>query len=116
MAGYFGNPVSRYAVQGSCKSNQANWTPLRVGTTNLKGRQWIEIQVRGTTALALTYANRNSDGTFTTPTVSAHHTIIIPRNSIKGMPLSDDVTLYGRSVNKIGSAAGGTKVVVAEFA
>ena|SRR3990167_2375185 len=116
MANFFGNPVARHVVQGSCKANQSTWTPMRVGPTNLAGRQWVELQVRGTTALALAYANRNLDGTFTTPTVSGHHTIIIPRNAIKIIPVSDDVTIYGRSVNKIASNAGGTKVVVAEFA
>lgn len=116
MANFFGNPVARHVVQGSCKANQSTWTPIRVGATNLVGRQWVELQVRGTTALAIAYANINADGTFTTPTVSGHHTIIIPRNSIKVIPVSDSVTIYGRSVNKIGSTAGGCKVVVAEFA
>ena len=76
----------------------------------------MELQVRGTTALALAYATVNLDGSYTTPTVSGHHTIIIPRNAIKIIPVSDSVTVYGRAVNKIGSNAGGTKVVVAEFA
>lgn len=116
MATFFGTTVARYAVQGSCKANQSTWTPMRVGATNLAGRQWLELQVRGTTALALTYANVNADGTFTTPTVSGHHAIIIPANSIKVIPVSDSVTVYGRSVNKVASNAGGCKVVVAEFA
>jgi|SRR3990167_2484521 len=115
MANFFGNPVAKHVVQGSCKANVSTWTPLRVGATNLEGRQWMEIQVRGTTALALAYATKNLDGTFTTPTVSGHHTIIIPRNAIKVIPVADNVTVYGRSVNKIASNAGGCKVVVAEF-
>lgn len=115
MANFFGNPIARHVVQGAVRANQANWTPIRVGTSNLVGRQWLELQVRGTTALALEFANKNADGTFTTPTNSAHTTMIIPRNSIKQIPLSEDVTLYGRSVNKIGSNAGGCKVVVAEY-
>lgn len=115
MANFFGNPVARNVIQGSCRANAATWTPMRVGATNLPGRQWVELQVRGTTALAIAYANRNADGTFTTPTVSGHHTIIIPRNAIKIIPVSDDVTIYGRSVNKMASNAGGCKVVVAEF-
>lgn len=116
MANFFGTAVAKHVVQGSCKANQSTWTPLRVGATNLEGRQWLELQVRGTTALAIAYASKNLDGTFTTPTVSGHHTIIIPRNSIKVIPVGDTVTVYGRSVNKIASTAGGCKVVVAEFA
>jgi hypothetical protein len=116
MANFYGNPVARYVVQGSCKMNVANWIPIRVGATNLARRQWLELQVRGTTALAIAYANKNLNGTFTTPTVSGHHTIIIPRNAIKIIPVSDDVTVYGRAVNKIASNAGGCKIVVAEFA
>ena len=116
MANFFGTTIARYVVQGSCKANQSTWTPMRVGATNLVGRQWVELQVRGTTALAIAFANVNADGTFTTPTVSGHHTIIIPRNAIKIFPVSDSVTIYGRSVNKMASNAGGCKVVVAEFA
>ncbi len=116
MSNFFGNPVARSVSQGAAKANESTWTPLRVGATNKKDRQWMEIQVRGTTALAIAYADRNLNGTFTTPTYSAHSTIIIPRNAIKVIPVSDDVTVYGRSVNKIASNAGGCKVVVAEFA
>lgn len=116
MSNFFGNPVARSVSYGASKANANTWTPIRAGSTNLKNRQWVEFQVRGTTALALAYATRNVDGTFTTPTHSAHTAIIIPRNSIKIIPVSDDVTVYGRSVNKMASAAGGCKVVVAEFA
>jgi len=116
MSNFFGNPVARSVFQSTSKVNANTWTPIRVGLTNLKNRQWMEIQVRGTTALAIEYANVNADGTFTTPTNTAHSTIIIPRNAIKVIPVSDDVTVYGRSVNKMGSTAGGCKIVVAEFA
>lgn len=116
MANSFGNPVARYVIQGACRMNQANWTAIQVGTTPLSNRQWIQFQVRGTTALAVTFANRNANGTFTTPTVSGHQTMIYPRNAVIELPISEDVTVYGRSVNKIASTAGGCKVVVAEFA
>ena len=115
MAGFLGNAVARYVVQGKVKAFTATWNAARVGTTNLAGRQWIDIQVRGSTALALAYANRNIDGTFTTPTNSAHNCKIIPRNTIYSEPLSDDVTLYVRAVNKVASNAGGCVVVVAEY-
>lgn len=112
----FGNQIAKYVTQGSCRANVSTWSPLQVGTSPLQERKWLEIQVRGTTALAIAYANKNSDGTFTTPTVSGHHTIIIPANSIKVIPVGDAVTVYGRAVNKVASNAGGCKVVVAEFA
>ena len=117
MAGFFGNPVANTVTTGKCNMNGATWVPIRANSTrNLEGRQWIEFQVRGTTALAIMYAKKNLDGTFTTPTCSAHTAIIIPRTSIKVIPVSDAITVYGRTVNKIASNAGGCAVVVAEFA
>lgn len=115
MSGFMGNPVARYVAQGKIKALTGSWAAARVGSSNLIGRQWLDIQVRGTTALALTYVNKNADGSFTTPTNSAHNCKIIPRNTIWSEPLSDDVTLYVRAVNKVGTTAGGCIVVVTEY-
>ena len=112
----YGNQVAKHVVQGTCKVNEASWSPIQVGSSPLEGRQWLEFQVRGTPALAIAYATKNLDGSYTTPTFSGHFGIVIPANSIKVIPVADNVTVYGRSVNKVGSTAGGTKIVVAEFA
>ena len=114
----YGNAVCKYVREGRAKVGPSAWVPLvSSGTTPLSNRQWIEIQHRGQGALALAYANINSDGTtFTTPTHSAQASKIIPANSIKVEPLTDKVNLYGRFVGKAGTSAGGTKVIVTEYA
>lgn len=126
MAGFYGNPVARTVRNGMCKVGPGAWTQLTssstAGTstrTNLAGRQWLELQVRGNAALAITYTCKSLDGAnfaTTVPTYNAHVAKIIPANSIKAEPLSDDVMMWGRSITKAGATAGGVKVVVTEYA
>ena len=79
-------------------------------------RQWIKIQPRGTDniRMAIKYANRNADGTFTTPTDTAHDAIVYPSTIILEEPISDDVRIYARAVQN-GGSRGGFKVVCAEY-
>ena len=116
MAYQRGNTVASYVTNGSVKVGQGAWVRLCANSaTILPNREWIEIQVRGPMALAITYTNVNADGTFTSPTYNANHAKIIPANSIKGEPLSQKVMMWGRAVAKVGSSAGGVKVVVTEY-
>jgi len=115
MAGFFGNAVARNVVQGNVFCTVSTWTPLRVGAANQVNRQWMRIQVRGTSSLALKYSNINADGTFTAAAGSAHDSPILPARSVHMEALSDTVTLYGRAVNKAGSTGGGVRVTVTEY-
>ena len=126
MAGFNGNPVARTVRNGMCRVGPGAWTQLTSsqlsGNTTreiLDKRQWLELQVRGNAALAIAYTCRSLDGAnfaTTAPTYNAHVAKIIPANSIKTEPLSDDVMMWGRSITKAGATAGGVKVVVTEYA
>jgi len=111
----YGNNISRQVRNGIAKVSPT-WTRLlATGTTPMPGRQWIEIQARGTTAIAIGYSNKGSDGLFAEPSYNAHSAKIIPTNAFKGEPLGDSVMMWGRAVNKVTSAAGGCKVIVTEY-
>lgn len=112
-----GNPIANSASQAAVGCVTTAWTALQVGSSPLSGRQWIEIQVRGRSALALAFANRNNTNAadFTTPTDSIRNTIIIPAASIKVIPVGDGVAVYGRVVPKAGSTQTSVKVVVVEY-
>lgn len=125
MSGFFGNPVARNVRQGIARVNVSTWSPIHSGLNagaggadigELPNRQWIKIQPRGsnTIRIALKYANRNLDGTFTTPTSSAHDAIVYPTTSIIEEPISDDVRVFARAVQN-GGSSGGFKCVVAEY-
>lgn len=127
MPGFLGNPVARTVRNGLCKVGPGAWTQLtsshlggNATRTNLAGRQWLELQVRGASALAITYTCRSLDGAnyaTTVPAYNAHVAKIIPANTIKGEPLSDDVMMWGRSIVKAGASnQGGLKVIVTEYA
>lgn len=120
MAGFFGNPVARNVRQGICKVNVSTWSPIHsavaTGGSELPGRQWIKFQGRGADniRLAIRYVNKNADGTFTTPTVTAHDAIVYPSMVVLEEPISDDVRIYARAVQN-GGSAGGFKVVAVEY-
>lgn len=121
MAGFNGNAVARYVRQGICKVNVSTWSPIHSGLTQglneLPNRQWIKFQGRGqdNIRMAIKYANRNLDGTFTTPTSTAHDAIVYPSMAVIEEPISDDVRVFARAVQN-GGSAGGFKVVCAEYA
>lgn len=110
-----GSPHAKFASQAAVGVNTTAWTALQVGSTPLDQRLWVELQVRGRSALALAYANKAGDGTFTTPTDSIRNTKIIPAASFKVEPLGDSVALYGRVVPKAGSTQTSVKVIVTEY-
>ena len=127
MPGLHGNPVARTVRNGLCKVGPGAWTQLtssqlggNVVRTNLADRQWLQLQVRGASALCLTYTCRSLDGASyatTVPAYNAQVAKIIPANTIWQEPLSDDVMLWGRSIVKAGASnQGGLKVIVTEYA
>lgn len=116
MSGFYGNNIARLSRIGIAKVGPGSWTPLVAsGTSSLPGRQWIKVQVKGRNALAVTYKNKGTDGSFTAPTESAHVSVVYPANSIFVDPIGDSIMAYGRSLAKAGSTDGGLRVIVAEF-
>lgn len=117
MAGFFGNPVARHVSTAAVFCPTGSWVALRADSANKPNRQWIKIQPKGrdTIGLAIRYVNKNSDGTFTTPTSNAHPDFIYPSTVIIEEPISEDVTVFGRAAQR-GGSSGGLKVIVAEFA
>ena len=115
MAHQHGNAVAHSAHEGAVWAATGRWTALQIGSAPLAGREWVEIQVKGPTALAIAYANKNADGTFTTPTDGTSNHMVIPANSIKVLPIGNGVTAYGRAVSKAGTTATGSKIIVVEF-
>lgn len=121
MAMRFGNPVASNVRMGAVRCLTGSWTAVHTGGTGgtnveLPGRQWIKFQGRGsdTIRMAVAYVNRAADGTFTTPTYTAHHAIVYPSMSVIEEPISDDVRIFVRAVQN-GGTSGGMKVVVVEY-
>lgn len=121
MAGFNGNPVARNVRMGAVACLTGSWAAVHTGATDgtareLPNRQWVKFQGRGsdTMRIAVAYVNRNADGTFTTPTYTAHHAIVYPSMAVIEEPIGDNVRVFVRAV-KNGSTAGGLKVVVVEY-
>lgn len=114
----YGNIVAGYVENGIARVGPGGWTALIASssrTVPLARRQWIRIQAKGRNALALLYANKNADGTFTAPTETAHRAVTYPGNSVIIEPLGDTVMVYGRCIAKAGSTDGGLRVIVTEY-
>lgn len=116
MAANYGNATANGVVQGTVFANVSTWTPVRVGTANLRGRQWVKIQAQGrdTIRLAILYVGKNTDGTFPTPTAKAYGAFKIPGTALFVEPIGPDITIFVRAVQN-GGSSGGIKCVVAEF-
>ena len=120
MAGLYGDFAAKYVVQGAVNVITSAWTPLRVGSTNLEDRRHVRIFVRGKigSAVALAYANKNEDGTFTTPTTATADirlTTVLPGNSLYTEPLSDKVTVYGKLLDKVANTDSSVRVIITEY-
>lgn len=119
MAGFLGNPVARNVRMGAVACLTGSWAAVHSGGASgseLQNRQWIKFQPRGrdTIRMAVKYVNRNADGTFTTPTDSAHGAFVYPSMVVLEEPISDDVRVFIRAVQN-GGTSGGMKVIVAEY-
>ncbi len=101
------------------------WTALQVGSTPKKGRRHLQIQVKAGPggACALQFADASYTGsnkgkgtaTFTTPTDAAKGSITYPGNSIVWLPVSDNVTVYGRLVQKKGFTDNSVQIAIVEY-
>lgn len=119
MAMSHGTPLARNVRMGAVACLTGSWAAVHTGGsggTELPGRQWIKFQARGrdTIRLAVAYVNKNADGTFTTPTYTAHHAVVYPSMVVLEEPISEDVRVFVRAVQN-GGSSGGMKVVVVEY-
>lgn len=115
MAIHEGNPIGRYKTHGTTWIVEGQWRALHNGSAPLVGRQWVLMQIKSGTACAFQFVNRNTDGTFTTPTDNANDHVIFPANAVEVFPVGDSIAVYGRSVSKAGSTATGGKIAFVEF-
>ena len=116
---YYGEGVARTVRQGAVNVTISAWTPLvYTGSTPLQGRRHVKIFVRGKVgaALALEYASKNADGTFTTPTTDIRLVTVYPGNSIIIEPVGDAVNIYGKMLKKVGNTDSSVRVVITEYA
>lgn len=104
MAGSYNDSVAKTVRQGAVGIVATRWTALQADSTlgNLTPRRHLRIQLKSNPggAMAIAYAPKNSDGTFTTPTDSVKLVTIMPGNTTWIEPVSDVVTVYGRLVKK----------------
>jgi len=117
----YGESVVNHVIEGQVWCTNSGWTALQVGSSPLKGRKRLEFQVKGPTGLGIAYVSKSNPasgvpgtGTFTTPTGTTAGHVVIPANSIRQLPVGDEVTVYGRAHAKAGSTATGSKVVIVE--
>lgn len=118
MAGLYGDFVAKTVQQGSLSLRTTEWTPLIVGSAPLEGRRHVRIQVQANPggAVALAYAPRNADRTFTTPTQTVGSSTIMAGNTTWIEPVGDVVQMYGKLVKKAGYTSDYAHVVITEFA
>lgn len=126
MAGLYGDFTAKTIQQGDVAITVSAWVPLvsggsggvTTGVTPLAGRRQLRVQAKSNPggALALTYASKNADGTFTTPTTSVKVATIMPGNTTWVEPIGDAVQIYGRLVKKKGFTSGSIRVIVTEYA
>ena len=118
MSSLYGDFVAKNVVQGKIAITTANWTPLKVGSAPLKDRRQIRLQMKSNPggAMAIAYAQKNLDGTFTTPTSAVKGSTVYPGNSFVVEPLGDAVMVYGRLVKKKAFSANSITVAITEFA
>ena len=119
----YGNVVAGSMEEGIAKVGPGDWTRLNARSSNqdttdrgnLANRKWIELQFRSIGALAISYTNKNNDGTFSKPNHNAHIGTIYPANSIIEKPIGENIMMWGRLVNKANASVGGAKINVVEF-
>lgn len=126
MAGHFGDSIAKTVAQGDVTVVATSWMPLTssgtsgvtTGTLPLSSRRQVRYQLKSNPggAIAIQYAQKNADGTFTTPTTSVKLCTIYPGNSTIVEPLGDSVQLFAKLVKKKGFTSDSIRVIVTEYA
>lgn len=126
MTNHYGAVPNNDVNQSKVRIDTANWTALQVGSVPQNNRRHVRIFPKSVVggAVGLAYAvgvkstnptTRQTDVTFTTPTDDVGAVTIVPGGTLHVEPLGDNVCLYGRLINKAGSALGSVDVIVTEF-
>lgn len=126
MAGIYGDFAARTVSQGDVTITASAWVPLTssgssgitTGTTPITARRHIRLNIKSNPggALAIAYAQKNLDGTFTTPTTSVKLVTVYPGNTTVVEPIGDSVQVFGKLVKKKGFTDDSIRVIVTEFA
>lgn len=126
MAGAYNDNVARKVIQGDVAVVATAWVPLTAsgsggvttGTTPLANRRHVRFQIKANPggALAVQYVEKNSSGTFTTPTTASVKTsTVFPGNTMIVEPIGDSVQIFGRLVKKKGFTFNSIRVIVTEY-
>lgn len=125
MTNHYGETPAREVNQTVVQVDTSQWIALQVGSAPQNNRRHVEVFPKSVVggALGLAYANgvvtNNNRGVsstaFTTPTDIVGNVALIPGGTLHAIPLGDNVTLYGRLINKAGATLGSVRVVVTEF-
>ena len=127
MAGNYGDYVAKTVKQGQVALVTTEFRPLvanttvangdTTGLTPMKDRRHVRYQVKGApgNTLALAYASKNADGTYTTPTDAVSNCTQVAGNSTLVEPISDTVQVFGKLANKAGESTASVRVVVTEM-
>lgn len=119
MAGQYGDFTAGTVSQGAVTIVATSWTPLvSSGSSPLAGRRHVRLFARSKTGstIALAYAQKNSDGTFTTPTTDIRLATVYPGGTVLVEPVSDKVQVYGRLLKKAAVTDSSARIVVTEYA
>lgn len=100
MGMQYGNVVAKTVSQGKVDIT-GSWTALRVGSSNLANRKWIEIYNRSAYKIFLSVDDSSAN---------VRYVKAIAAGDYKIEPLASNLTLYGRT------AGSGARVIVTEYA
>ena len=127
MANY-GDAVARTISQGTVTVVATAWIPLTstgtagvtTNTLPMQQRRHIRYQIKANPggAMAVTYVQKNLDGTFTTPgtSTSVKACTVFPGNTAVVEPIGDAIQVFGKLVKKKGFSFSSISVVVTEMA
>lgn len=128
MAGLYGDSVAKTVQQGQVAAVTTAWRPLvanitvsngdTTGLTPLKGRRHVRYQLKSALkdTIALAYAPKNADGTFTTPTDGVKNCTMVNGGGTLVEPIGDSVNVYAKLMPKAGSSTTSIRVIVTEYA
>lgn len=126
MANHYGETPAKDVNQTKIQVATNGFTALQVGSAPQNNRRHIRIYPKSIAggAIGLAYANgvntvnpttRQKQTSFTTPTDAIADLTLIPGGVLHAEPLGDNVTIFGRLINKAGATLNRVDVIVTEF-
>lgn len=126
MSGLYGDFVAKTVKQGDVAITTSAWVPLVSGfdpsnlTAPMNQRRHVRIQLKSNPggAMAITYVQKNLDGTFTTPgtSTSVKTATVMPGNTTWIEPLGDGIQAFGKLVKKKAFTFNSIRAIITEFA